>query len=80
MGWNDECSHHNLAALILMYKVVNDVCSHHNLLKEEKEGGFFNYKDLVRLVKNLNKRSRNILCLQKSIVFSAVFWCLNEYS
>ena len=56
MGWND--------VLLLMCRVLNDACIHQDLLKEEKEGGLFNCEDLMRFVKNLNEKSRNILFSQ----------------
>ena len=62
MGWNDEYFHHDLAVSLRMYMCLNDACIHHNLLKEEKEEGLFNCKDLMRFVKNLNKKSSNMLC------------------
>ena len=61
---NDECIHHILKVILFIFRVENDECIHHNLLKEEKEECLFNCKDLKRFVKNLNEKSRNMLCLQ----------------
>ena len=55
MGWNDEYFHHNLVALLRMYRVLNDACIHHNLLKEEKEGGLFKAKKSLGLQQNCAK-------------------------